>query len=78
VNNLCNSLVQTLTPDAVRGRVMGIYLLMFFGFAPVGSLLAGLAAEHLGEHPTVGIAAAVMMAAALGISIAVPRVRRLE
>jgi hypothetical protein len=57
---------------------MGIYLLVFFGFAPVGALLAGLAAERLGEHLTVGLAAAVMLAAVLAISAAVPGLRKQE
>ncbi len=78
VANLCNSLVQTLTPDAVRGRVMGIYLLVFFGFAPLGSLLAGQAAEHFGEHLTVGLAAALMLVSVLAVIARVPRLRKLE
>jgi MFS family permease len=36
-----NTLVQMLTPDALRGRVMAIWLMILMGFAPVGSLAAG-------------------------------------
>lgn len=36
-----NSLIQTLTPDALRGRVMAIWVMIMMGFAPLGSILAG-------------------------------------
>jgi MFS family permease len=36
-----NSLIQTLTPDALRGRVMAIWVMILMGFAPVGSIIAG-------------------------------------
>ncbi len=39
-----NVLIQTLTPDAMRGRVMAIWVMILMGFSPVGSLLAGWAA----------------------------------
>jgi MFS family permease len=39
-----NFLLQTLTPDEMRGRVMAIWLMILMGFSPVGSLLAGWAA----------------------------------
>ena len=40
-----NTLVQTLVPDALRGRVMGIYSFCFIGLSPFGSLLAGSVAR---------------------------------
>ncbi len=58
VDNLANSLVQSLMPDAVRGRVMGIYMLAFFGFMPIGALLAGAAATAVGVPLTVALGAA--------------------
>jgi MFS family permease len=36
-----NALIQTLTPDALRGRVMAIWLMILMGFAPLGSVIAG-------------------------------------
>ncbi|PKN45192.1 MAG: MFS transporter [Deltaproteobacteria bacterium HGW-Deltaproteobacteria-17] len=59
--NLCNSLLQTLSPDALRGRVMSIYALGFFGFLPIGSLLAGTLAEHLGEPAAVQILGVIVI-----------------
>ena len=77
-NNLANSLVQTLTPDALRGRVMGVYMLMFFGFMPIGALLAGWAATAVGVPRTVVLGAAGMLACAIVLALAVPSLRRLE
>ncbi|MBZ0100949.1 MAG: MFS transporter [Thermoanaerobaculia bacterium] len=38
-----NTLIQSLVPDRVRGRVMALYTMMFMGMAPFGALLAGMA-----------------------------------
>lgn len=48
-----NTLVQTLVPDALRGRVMGVYTLVFLGSTPLGSLWAGLAAARFNSVPLV-------------------------
>jgi predicted MFS family arabinose efflux permease len=78
VNNLCNSLVQTLTPDAVRGRVMGIYTLIFFGFMPIGALIAGALASRIGEPLTVAAGALVTLVSAAAIAVIVPGLRKQE
>jgi MFS family permease len=44
----CNTTLQLVTPDGLRGRVMGLYALVFAGMTPVGSLLVGTVAEHFG------------------------------
>ncbi len=52
-----NTLIQTVVPDELRGRVMSFFGMAFLGVAPFGSLLAGFAAEHLtprGQLPIVG------------------------
>ncbi len=43
-----NTLLQTRVEDRFRGRVMGLYTLTFFGFAPFGNLLIGFLGEKLG------------------------------
>jgi MFS family permease len=75
--NLCNSLVQTLSPDELRGRVMGIYSLGFFGFMPIGGLLAGTVAEGIGEPMTVVIFALILLAFTLAIRALQPDLSRL-
>lgn len=49
-----NSAVQLSVEPAVRGRVMGLYILLFLGGTPVGAPLLGLLAEaHGGRSPLV-------------------------
>ena len=44
--SLYSSLVQLITTDAMRGRVMSIYMLAFRGGMPLGNLLAGFVAQR--------------------------------
>lgn len=44
----CNSYIQNRVPDALRGRVMSLYILVFLGFAPLGNSLIGFTAEKAG------------------------------
>jgi MFS family permease len=44
------SFLQTHSADWVRGRVMGIYTLVFFGGTPVGAPLIGWAADRFGPR----------------------------
>jgi MFS family permease len=76
--NLANSLVQTLVHDDLRGRVMGIYSLTFFGFLPVGALWVGIIAQHLGEPAAVLINAGIMFLLGAAIAVMVPELRRLK
>lgn len=48
-----NSLMQVNTDPVLRGRVMGIYLFVFMGGAPLGSPLVGFMAERIGVRPTI-------------------------
>jgi predicted MFS family arabinose efflux permease len=61
INNVTNAMVQTQIVDEMRGRVMGIYTLVFFGSMPIGSFLAGYVAEVLGEPATAVISASVLL-----------------
>lgn len=60
-----NTLIQSMVPDNLRGRVMAVYSMMFMGVAPLGSMLAGtLATTRLGAPYTVAIGGAVCIGAA--------------
>ncbi len=48
-----NAMIQMRTSDALRGRVMSIFSMIFLGLMPVGSLIGGLAAEYVGASATV-------------------------
>jgi MFS family permease len=76
--NLANSLVQTLVRDELRGRVMGIYSLTFFGFLPVGALWIGTMAQRFGETAAVLMNAGIMLLLCSAIAISVPELRRLK
>jgi len=45
---LTNTLIQTITPDELRGRVVSVYSLAFVGMAPIGSLIFGAVAQRFG------------------------------
>jgi MFS family permease len=76
VFNLSNALVQTAAPHELRGRIMSVYTLTFFGLMPIGALGMGIAAEHLGEPATVFIGASAMLVGATVLAVFVPRIRR--
>ncbi|HTQ58156.1 MAG TPA: MFS transporter [Bryobacteraceae bacterium] len=59
-----NTLVQSMVPDAMRGRVMAVYSMMFMGMAPLGAVLSGTAAARWGAPVTVAGGGIVCMAAA--------------
>lgn len=44
----CNTTLQLTVPDELRGRLMGLYALVFAGVTPIGSFLVGSIAETLG------------------------------
>jgi MFS family permease len=70
-----NTLIQAMTPDHLRGRVMAMYTMMFMGMAPFGSLFAGALAEHLGATFTVSIGAFACIGAALLFFFHLPKIR---
>jgi MFS family permease len=77
VFNLANASVQSLTPDALRGRVMSVYSLIFFGAMPLGSLFIGGMAEKFGEPPTVLVSGLIVLAYSIFIYLAVPKIRKI-
>jgi MFS family permease len=50
-----NTLIQSMVPDSLRGRVMAVYAMVFMGMAPFGALFAGTAADRIGAPYTVAI-----------------------
>jgi MFS family permease len=60
-----NTVLQTSASDEMRGRVMGIWALVFGGMMPVGGLEAGSLSHYLGVRWTIGIGAVMCATAAL-------------
>jgi MFS family permease len=50
-----NTLLQTIVPDDLRGRVMSVYTLAFIGLSPIGSLVAGGVADRFGPAVVFGV-----------------------
>jgi len=48
-----NTLLQTMVPDRLRGRVMSFYSMSLMGMTPFGSLIAGGAAARFGAPWTI-------------------------
>lgn len=67
-----NTLLQTLTPAPLQGRVMSLFLMMFMGAPPIGSLLAGGLAPHIGAPLTVGLTGVACLGAAGWFWLQVP------
>lgn len=64
-SNTINALLQQSTPDAWRGRVIGLYAMAFAGTAPLGNLLAGAVAAKIGLMPTLILNGVLMIAAGM-------------
>jgi MFS family permease len=78
IMNLANALVQTLVPDSLRGRVMGIYALTFFGLMPIGALWIGAVAQHIGAPNAIIIASLISLGFAALLWTIVPKLRMLQ
>jgi MFS family permease len=70
-----NTLIQSMVPDALRGRVMAAYSMMFMGMAPIGALLAGICAAHLGAPLTVALGGAGSCLSATVFLLRLPSLR---
>ncbi|MGI9044772.1 MAG: MFS transporter [Gemmatimonadaceae bacterium] len=58
---LANGMLQTVVPDALRGRVMAAYVFVYVGFTPIGSLLAGAIARVTSVQWALGSGAVIML-----------------
>ncbi len=62
----CNTTLQLMAPNELRGRVMGLYTVTFAGMTPFGSLLIGYVAEHQGIRAACAAGGAIGL---LGIAV---------
>lgn len=60
-----NTILQNVVSEKMRGRVMSLYTISFFGSVPFGNLLAGSLAAQLGAPATIFIAGALCIVAAM-------------
>jgi MFS family permease len=71
----CNTVIQTLVREEMRGRVMALYGVAFMGMVPFGSLLAGAAASRVGAPATVAGGGAFCIAGAVAFWSVLPALR---
>jgi len=70
-----NTLIQVMVPDALRGRAMAVYSMMFMGMAPVGSILGGAMSDRIGAPWTVAVGGLVSVIGAWWFSLQLPKIR---
>jgi MFS family permease len=70
-----NTLIQVMVPDALRGRTMAVYSMMFMGLAPIGALLGGALSDRLGAPWTVAIGGFASVIGAWWFHAHLPKVR---
>ncbi len=70
-----NTLVQSMVPDRLRGRTMAVYSMMFMGMSPLGSILAGAAADKIGAPMTVAFGGAFAICGAVVFARHLPKIR---
>lgn len=58
---LANGIIQSIVPDALRGRVMAAYVMVYVGFSPFGSFVGGALARAAGVEWAIGGGGAVML-----------------
>jgi MFS family permease len=73
--SVSNTIVQSLVSEDKRARVMSYYTMAFFGAAPLGSLLAGTIAHHIGAAYTVMLTGACCVVGSLWFTFELPRLR---
>lgn len=71
----CNTVLQTLADEGMRGRVMAFYSMAFVGMAPFGSLIGGLLAARIGVSHTVTLCGIGCLGGALIFRRQLPRIR---
>ena len=70
-----NTLIQTMVPDELRGRVMAVYSMMFMGMAPFGAFFGGALAHHAGAPITVAVGGVACVIGAVWFGRALPDLR---
>jgi MFS family permease len=70
-----NTLIQSMVPDRLRGRVMSVYSMMMMGMAPLGALLAGALSNRIGAQLTVAIGGFCSMLGSVWFRRRLPEIR---
>lgn len=69
-----NTLVQSMVPDALRGRLMSIFTLVLMGAMPLGNIMIGALAHLIGTMAAVAVFGAALCAAVAAAALLRPQV----
>lgn len=72
INAGSNTAMQAMSPDRLRGRIVGFYSTMFLGMFPIGSLTVGYLAHNFSPQIAVSIGALVCFLVGIYFAIKVP------
>jgi MFS family permease len=72
-----NTIIQTVVREELRGRVMAFYTMAFLGTAPIGSLVAGVAADRIGTQRTILFGGLSCIAAGVWFAFTLPKLREM-
>jgi MFS family permease len=70
-----NTILQTITEERLRGRVMAFYTMAFLGTAPIGSLLAGVVADRIGAPATIMLGGIACVGGGVWFALRLPLLR---
>lgn len=71
-----NTILQSIVPDELRGRVASLYVLSFLGFAPLGALFGGWIGERFSPPVALGVGGTIALAASGVYALTLPAIRR--
>jgi MFS family permease len=61
----CNTVLQTIVPDGMRGRLLSLYAVTFMGLAPLGGLFAGWLTDRLGIEISLRVIGSLLVLGAI-------------
>jgi MFS family permease len=71
-----NTVLQSIVPDELRGRVAALYVMSFLGMSPLGSLFSGWVAQALGGQEALTLCAGIGLCASLVFAYHFGRIRQ--
>ncbi|GAC1698557.1 MAG: MFS transporter [Candidatus Limnocylindrales bacterium] len=77
-NGMGNTILQTKSPEHLRGRVMSVYTMVFLGLMPLGSMVLGVAGTFVGTGSALLIGGLILFSAAVLAAVRAPQVRGLR
>jgi len=71
-----NTIIQQRAPDEMRSRLMAVYATLFMGVMPIGALIAGVVAKHIGApHTLLIFGVAVLIGCLVFVSRVIMKVK---